>query len=108
MTVNVKNILNASTGDTVEVSIEEKYFYKAIGLVYGFPLVMLLIGVIAGNSLFANVGFGDHELFGAVSGLLLMSISYFILKRIDNKLSKNDNYITNMIRIIEYRDDSKK
>jgi sigma-E factor negative regulatory protein RseC len=108
MTVDVKNTLNASMGDTVEVSMEEKYVYKAMALVYGFPLLMLLLGVAGGNSLFAMAGTESHELYGVMSGLMLMGISYFILNKIDKKISKNKNYNTSMIRIIEYNDDSKK
>jgi len=105
MTVDVKNILNASAGDMVEVSMEEKYFYKAMALVYGFPLLMLVVGVAAGNSFFTKAGMVSHELLGVVAGLLLMGVSYFILSRIDKNLSKNTNYTTIMIRIIEYSDD---
>lgn len=108
MTVDVKNILNASAGDMVEVSMEEKYFYKAMALVYGFPLLMLMVGVAVGNSLFAMAGIEGHELFGVMLGFLLMAISYLIISRIDKKISKNKNYNTSMIRIIEYSNDSKK
>ncbi|MHC1719832.1 MAG: SoxR reducing system RseC family protein [Clostridiaceae bacterium] len=105
--VNVKNALGASIGDQVEVSMEEKYLYKITLLVYGFPLFMLILGVFLGIKWFYGLGYKNYEFFAAFSGLLLMGISYFIISRIDKKLSKNNNYSANMIRILEHRENSK-
>ncbi len=99
--VDVKNSLGASKGDKVEVGIGEKSLYKMTALVYGFPLVMLLAGVIFGNSFFSGLGLGNPEAYAIILGLLLLAVSYSVLRSVDKKLSKDKDYSLKMIKILE-------
>lgn len=99
--VDVKNILNASVGDEVQVTLETKSFMKMTLWAYGFPLIMLLVGILLGNYYFKNLGFGNYELLSFVVGIILLVVSYTILGKIDKKASKNGKYDLKMVKIIK-------
>ena len=90
MLIRAENICSAKVGDNVEVSLEESDFIKAVLIMYGFPFVMFMVGVLAGyyGSLYA--GIPNAELIGFVIGLLLVAVSYAIIKSQEKRWRKGN------------------
>lgn len=68
---------------------------------YGFPLVMLLVGILFGNYYFKRLGFNNYELLSFAVGMVLLVISYTILGKVDKKASKDSNYDLKMVKVIK-------
>jgi positive regulator of sigma E activity len=62
--------LGVRPGDKVQVAVQGKNILLATVLLYGIPLVLLLVGVIAGMTLFEN----NIELYSSLLGLGLMAV----------------------------------
>lgn len=99
--VDIKNTLNASIGDLVEIHLKTSSFFKMNLWTYGFPLLMLLVGLVVGDGYSAKLGFKNHEIFSAFTALAFITLAFFILGVIDKKISKNIKYNLCMVRIIE-------
>lgn len=57
-------------------------------LAYLVPLVLLMIGTIAGTTKFKQMGFESYELYGFLVGLGGLVVSFFIIRVFGNKISK--------------------
>lgn len=66
------NQINASTGDTVVVGVDEKAFLNSSMVVYGVPLMLLLTGAALGGALLpATLNADFRAVVGAAIGLSL-------------------------------------
>lgn len=101
ISVNIENVLGAKEGDFVEVRMKTKTVLKSAFLVYAIPLVMLIIGITAGISIFKNLGFSNYESYGFLTGLIFLGISYIVLRKIDNYIKKKNSLVFEMVRIIK-------
>ena len=90
MLIRAENICSAKVGDTVEVSLEESDFIKAVLIMYGFPFVMFMVGVLAGYYGSLSAGIPNAELIGFVIGLLLVAVSYAIIKSQEKRWRKGN------------------
>lgn len=87
--IETKNTLDARVHDMVEMQITSGSILKASAYAYIFPLIMLIIGLvagyIAGNAL--NI-FGNPEIFSAICGIVLTAASFVII-RLTEPVMKN-------------------
>ncbi|MCY6371884.1 SoxR reducing system RseC family protein [Clostridium ganghwense] len=100
VTTEVKNTLGASKGDKVKVSIEEKALNKLVFWAYVFPLIMMAIGIGGGTSFFKGAGYENYEMLSFLLGMVLLAVSYLILKIINEKKSQNKETTLKMVEII--------
>jgi len=84
------NKVNAKTGDVVILESETKAFMKNAYLVYGIPLMAIVIGVVIGINGWL-VLLNDLEINGILIGLIFMFLSAFILKWMDNRFKSEDH-----------------
>ncbi len=97
----VDNSIGAKVGDRVSVNMESMNVLKAAAIVYILPLIGLLIGTIATYytlQVFGNVN--SVEMISGIVGLLLMLISFLILKKNDSKFRNSREYIPIVTKII--------
>lgn len=97
----VDNSIGAKVGDRVCVNMESMNVLKAAAIVYILPLIGLLIGTIATYytlQVFGNVN--SVEMISGIVGLLLMLISFLILKKNDSKFRNSREYIPIVTKII--------
>ena len=80
MLINAENLCNAEKGDKVEISLEESDFMKAVLVMYGFPFVMFMIGVLAGYYGCLRLGIPGAEYISFGLGLVLVVISYAVIR----------------------------
>ncbi|HZJ82232.1 MAG TPA: SoxR reducing system RseC family protein [Clostridia bacterium] len=100
MFITVSNDLGANPGDWVELDLESLSVLKASAIVYLIPLFALILGVAAGYALARYVS-GNAELYGALGGLLLMVISFFIIRAMEPALNEKGEYTPKMVSIVD-------
>lgn len=98
--VKIKNRLNAKPGDYVEISMETKSIMKSAFVAYIIPLFMLIIGIGIGVYFSKYLGINNSELFGLGLGVIFLTISFFILKIIDNRVKEKNSLEFTMENIL--------
>lgn len=99
--VEVDNSVGAKVGDRVVVNMESVNVLKAAAIVYLLPLVGLLVGTIVTYYILQSLGnISNIETLSGVVGLVLMLVSFFILKKNDSKFRDSREYIPIVTKII--------
>lgn len=81
--LRVNNLIGANVGDNVRIEIKGKSVLAASFNLYGIPLIILLIGIFLGTSIFSEYKLA--ELYSALFGIGLTALYYLFL------LSHNKN-----------------
>ena len=97
--IEIDNILSAEPGETVVIELHGKSVFKASVIVYGVPLVCLLAGAALGSVL------GD--LYAALGGVLFAAGSFFILRALEPRFSRMNEFKPRMIEIVEPTEEPK-
>lgn len=98
--VEAVNKIGAKTGQQVTIERDSKAYIKSALLVFGFPILMLFIGMIIGTSVAGTLNTNvSQTLFGGIMGLIFWIVSYLIIKIVDKKfnLSNRIKYIITSI-----------
>jgi sigma-E factor negative regulatory protein RseC len=99
MIVEVQNDLEASVGDTVELSVPTRSLLKLSLLVYFVPIVALLIGAYAGGRWAEALGM-QSPLAAILGGALAMAVSFYLLKSLDRAAHAGGKYLPRMTRVL--------
>ena len=103
--VEVDNSIGAKLGDRVAVNMESMNILKAVGIAYIFPLIGLLIGTIGTYYLLQLIeNTKNIEVISSTVGIIIMVISFFILRKNDSKLRESRQYIPIITKIIVSKD----
>ena len=103
--VEVDNSIGAKLGDRVAVNMESMNVLKAVGIAYIFPLISLLIGTIGTYYVLQLIeNTKNIEVISSTVGIIIMVISFFILRKNDSKLRKSRQYIPIITKIIVSKD----
>lgn len=92
--VDINNTLGAKPGDFVEISTDANKLFKYMLLIYGVPLICMLIGFVVSFSISQN------ELYSLFVGILSLALGGFIINRIDKKIGNKAKDLNQMIRIL--------
>jgi positive regulator of sigma E activity len=76
-TVEVHDPLGAHAGDTVRFVIRGEIMFKAAGMLYGVPLILIIAGVLVGTYLF-DPGIMPRELWSFILGIGAAGFYYLI------------------------------
>lgn len=89
--VEAENPIGAKVGELVNIELKGDLYLKTAALIYGLPLLVLLIGVGVGTVLpdILNVNF-SKELSGSITGIVFWLASYLIVKAIEKKTRLGD------------------
>lgn len=102
--VEVDNTIGANIGDHVEVNMDNMNVLKATALAYIVPLFFLMLGTMSSyfvlDKLIEIQGVGVEVISGLI-GILMMLISYVILKRNDNKFRESRKFIPVITNILD-------
>jgi sigma-E factor negative regulatory protein RseC len=103
--VEVDNSIGAKLGDRVAVNMESMNVLKAVGIAYIFPLISLLIGTIGTYYVLQFIeNTKNIEVISSIVGIIIMLISFFILRKNDSKLRESRQYIPIITKIIVSKD----
>lgn len=86
---------DAPVGSRIQVDMPEKQVLKASLIAYVIPLLLLLAGISLGSMLF------EQQALSAVTGIVLMAASFFILRWIDKKTSRKAGWTPRVVKVIE-------
>ena len=93
METSAPNILSAKIGDQVEIETETTNILKASFIIYTFPLILFIIGTFLGYLISSYTLFKDwSNTVGFIFGVLFMAFSYFIIKKREGNLSKDQAF----------------
>lgn len=80
----VENTLHVEEGDWIMVEMEDKQFFRRVGLVYVLPLLFFLGGLLL--SLFVQQRLGKvNELLGVLVGFLGLALYSVVIRPLDKK-----------------------
>lgn len=100
--IETKNTLGAKVHDRVEISVAPGNILKASAYAYIFPLVMLIIGLVAGYLVGNAVRiFVNPEIFSALCGIVLTAVSFIVIKITEPYLKKRIKNHFSMVSILQ-------
>jgi positive regulator of sigma E activity len=79
--VEIEVTSDIQIGDYVEIKTENQVMIKHILVIYGIPLTLVLFTIFAAYYLLGSAP--NKDIISAVSGLLSLIVSHFILKKYD-------------------------
>ncbi|OJV62152.1 MAG: hypothetical protein BGO41_02180 [Clostridiales bacterium 38-18] len=91
-----KNAVSAKEGDLVEVSMETGGVLSAAFIMYVIPLFGLFVGLFVGQGLFKT-----NEIMTAVFGVIVMALTYLVIKLNDKRFLKNDKYTAKILKVLQ-------
>lgn len=83
--IKVLNTINAKPGDRVSIQMNSKAVLSYMLLVYGLPLLFFITGFVTFTIIYTKLNLKHVELYSLISGLIIMSFAYLIIKKIDSK-----------------------
>lgn len=88
--VEAVNAVGAASGQAVEIEMNTKVFMNAVILNYVLPLIMLIVGIFAGNGLAGSLNLSiSKDVLGILLGFGLMAASYTMVYFVDKRYKKN-------------------
>lgn len=95
------NPLEAGVGDHVEISIEESNLLSAAAILYVFPLVTLLISVMAVNWILKASGAEARTWVLGLTALFSLAVPMMIIRMNNGRFKASKKYMPVVTRIIE-------
>ena len=94
------NLCAAKKNDMVEIRLDGDSFLSAVSILYGIPLVFLLLGIIGGSFLGEVFFPAQKELVAIVLGFGLTALSFLVIKSREKHFQK-EKYIPKAVRIVD-------
>ena len=96
--VQVENTLNASTGDSVILGFKTGPLLKLTFMLYIFPIIFLIVGAGIGQAIapFLQI---DQSLTSLLLGFVCFTLSFIIIKKMNNKLAVKKEYKPFLVKI---------
>jgi sigma-E factor negative regulatory protein RseC len=94
LTIEVENNVGAREGDFVEVDLETLDFLSATIIVYLYPLIAMIVGILGGFYGVTALGFSYNAAQGiaAVLGILAPALTYLVIKLNEDKFKGMKKY----------------
>lgn len=107
MILTAENSIEAELGDNVQIELNTENFLFASFILYGIPLLALILGISSGYYLFKNLRYEDGiaQLVAFASGIVLLAVSYLIIKNNESKIGKMKRFKPRLIRVINTNND---
>mgnify|MGYP000844657663 FL=1 len=85
--VRARNDVGASAGDTVEIELSGDTLMRAVGLAYGVPLVMFMLGLLLGEPIAKRIGLAvNPSLASAAMAFVFLAAGYYFIHHYDRSL----------------------
>lgn len=96
--IKVIDNLQVKPGDFVEVQADSSRVLKFMLVLYGIPLLFLIVGFSLGHSYFLKAQRDNYELLALLVGLVSMALGGFIVRLIDKKSKVKSENINFMVK----------
>ncbi len=97
MYVEVANTVQAEPGDEVWLDMGDKEIRGAAFLVYGFPILALILGYFVFSILGSAVLGYSSEPAGMVGALVFLGLAFFVINRVDFFLQRKSRFQPRLI-----------
>ncbi|WP_073026859.1 SoxR reducing system RseC family protein [Lutispora thermophila] len=103
MILTVENTVGGNPGDKVEIELKTENFLFATLIMYGIPLLGLIIGLVGGYYAAKALGYNENlsQMIAAVAGLLVISMSYMAIKMKESAIKNMNKFKPVLIRIVK-------
>lgn len=103
MMLTAENNIGAKIGDFVQIELLTENFLFASFILYGIPLIALILGISCGYYSFKALGYqdGTAQLIAALSGIILLSLSFLIIKNNESRLKEMKRFKPILVKIVE-------
>lgn len=89
-TLKCIDLVGAKEGEIVELKVAEEKFLKASYIMYGLPLVGMIMGMLAGYFISKSVGMQDADVLALLGAFAGMGIMFAYIKLKDKRDKFND------------------
>jgi sigma-E factor negative regulatory protein RseC len=97
MTVSVKNTLGVALGDLVVIGMETRPMMVLSFLLYVFPIILLVIGALIGDSLAPVLGINE-SLAAMTLAFTFFAAAFLLLRKRQTHLSEKNGYQPFLVR----------
>lgn len=97
MLVSVKNTLNVAQGDHVVIGLETRPIMFLTFLLYVFPILLLIVGALIGNTLGPVFGL-DPSLTSMFTGFTFFAAAFGVIRVKNRSMSLKDSYKPFLVR----------
>lgn len=94
--IEAVNKCDAKVGDIVEIDVQNNYFLRATAIMYGIPLLALMLGIGISLGVLQVKEVRGAELISAVIGLIFTAVTYLIINKRE-KNNKNTQYLPSAV-----------
>lgn len=101
--IEAVNKCEAKVGDTVEIDVQDSFFLRATAIMYGVPLIVLIVGIAVSLAILEPMGVSGAEMISAGIGLALTGIVYMGINKRE-KEDKNEKYLPMAVSILDRQD----
>ncbi len=94
------NSMHAKEGDHVEISMDEGDLLGAAAILYGFPLITMLICVFIVNWMLGKSEIVNHEVILGATALISLAATFTIIKAKNGEFKRSKKYLPEITKII--------
>ena len=99
--MEASNPLGAKKGQKVKVVVAPQVYLKASIILYGIPMTAFVAAAIIGKNLAQKFsGEANSDLWAFISGMVLMVVSFFFLRRYNKQVEKTQEYKPVIVEIL--------
>lgn len=104
MIAEAQNPLGAKVGDNVRLELNSKLALRVILIVLGFPLLMLVLGVIVTNLLISTIYGIESQIISITGGILLLILAFIPVKIYERHVKNSGHCSLTIVEIINSAD----
>ena len=102
MIAEAENSVGARVGDTVRVEYNPRAALNAVLIVFGLPLLALLLGVVLADAVANRMGLENHkELLNIGAGAALFFLTFIPIRAYDRRVRKSGSHSVVVVEILE-------
>ena len=88
MRLSARNFCGAKIGDRVRIELDDGAFLVSSLIMYGFPLIMLVLGIFAGSLLSRVFVYINPEILSVLCGVFALGLSFLLIRKNEGKFHK--------------------
>lgn len=102
MILFAENTVHGKSGDTVEIELQTENFIYASFIMYGIPLIGLIIGLLGGYYGAMAIGYDADaaQIPSAIAGLAFLALSYLGIRLRESKIKSMKKFKPVLVKII--------
>ena len=90
MVTEAENSVGAKVGDAVHLEFDSKTAFNALLIVFGLPLLALLLGVILTAVVTGGIGYEDHrQLLSIIVGFAMFFLAFIPIRAYDKRIGRS-------------------